>query len=301
MLDTGRIERVFRTRGKIIAEGLVYHVTQRAPGKEVLFVEDADYRHFKELLVECSFRFEYEVYAYVLMRNHVHILLRTHKSNLNSALANVFQRYAFYFNKKYERKGHVFSGAFRCSVCNSERYCLAVSLYIHLNPVKAGIVHDACLYAWSSCEEFLRDGNDGFVKKSFILNLVSDDSMRSKRRYQEMLQACAKASLRVYVETPQEQEKIFVKIFSKIKKFFISEKPPQGGEELIALIHDFQQRKRISSPQEYQSCRYVVEQLKSRGYTYNDIAELLGVSRQKIYRLCNKSFIEGNVAEGNVA
>ena len=74
------------------------------------------------------------------MPNHVHFLLRQNEANLHEAMRDLFSRYARRHNKKYERKGHLFGGRYRQAVCLDESYFLAVSLYIHLNPVRAGLV-----------------------------------------------------------------------------------------------------------------------------------------------------------------
>ena len=71
------------------------------------------------------------------MPNHVHLLLSPTESNLYDAMRDVFARYAMMFNRKYERKGHLFGGPYRQAVCLDDSYLLAASLYIHLNPVKA--------------------------------------------------------------------------------------------------------------------------------------------------------------------
>ena len=87
------------------------------------------------LLKEISGKHALTVLSFCLMPNHVHLLLKTGEKNLDQAMRDLFSRYATWFNRKYERKGHLFGGPYRQAVCLDDAYLLAVSIYIHLNPV----------------------------------------------------------------------------------------------------------------------------------------------------------------------
>ena len=121
---------------KIIEAGGVYHLTQRAPGRELLFIEEADYMRFLKLLKEASQKFELDIFSFALLPNHLHILLKIKGRNLAEAMKYLFQSYAQGFNKKYKRKGHVFCGVYRAVLCKTDAQLLVTSLYIHLNPFK---------------------------------------------------------------------------------------------------------------------------------------------------------------------
>ena len=112
--------------------GLVSHITQRAAGKEPLFLEDADRLYMLGLLKDISHKQSINVYAFCLMGNHVHILLSNQEENLYDAMRDLFSRYAMWFNKKYERKGHLFGGPYRQAVCLDDGYLVTASVYIHL-------------------------------------------------------------------------------------------------------------------------------------------------------------------------
>ena len=116
-LSKRKITRVFRAKQKLNVPGLVSHVTQRAAGKEPLFIEDSDYAYMLVLLKEISRRHAVRIYAFCLMPNHLHVLLRPEEENLYDAMRDLFSRYAMWFNKKYERKGHLFGGPYRQAVC----------------------------------------------------------------------------------------------------------------------------------------------------------------------------------------
>ena len=92
------------------------------------------------------------------------------------------------FNKKYERKGHLFGGPYRQAVCLDDSYLLAASLYIHLNPVRAGLVAEPLRYRWSSCRLYCDvDAPKSFVDPTFILALLPEPDVEGKRRYRLLL------------------------------------------------------------------------------------------------------------------
>ncbi|MFO8032025.1 MAG: transposase [Desulfohalobiaceae bacterium] len=107
MLDTpeitGNVQRVFRSRHKIDNPDIISHITQRAAGKEPLFIEDNDYLTMLGLLKESAERFEITYYALCLMPNHIHILIEPRQKNLAQAMRHIFFRYATKFNQKYEQ------------------------------------------------------------------------------------------------------------------------------------------------------------------------------------------------------
>ena len=101
VVAAGGTQRVFRAKYKINQPGFISHITQRAAGKEPLFLEKGDYLHFLALLKESASRFELGYYAFCLMPNHVHLLVEPYKPNLDSGMHSLFFRYASFFNRKY--------------------------------------------------------------------------------------------------------------------------------------------------------------------------------------------------------
>ena len=110
-------QRVFRSREKIQAAGYVSHITQRAAGREPLFLENNDYLDMLALLKEAAHNFDLCFYAFCLMPNHVHLLLEPRHANLSKAMHAIFSRYAKRFNSKYQRRGHIFGGPYRQAIC----------------------------------------------------------------------------------------------------------------------------------------------------------------------------------------
>jgi len=185
LIREGKIKRYFRATRKLNVPDLVYHITQRAAGKEPLFLEDNDYLFMIGILKETSQNHSLRMHAFCLMPNHVHLLFSPQENNLYDAMRDLFSRYAMRFNLKYERKGHLFGGPYRQAVCLDDGYLLSASLYIHLNPVKAGLVSDSRSYRWSSSRLYCKDDvPESFVDPDLILGLLSEDKIESKKKIQ---------------------------------------------------------------------------------------------------------------------
>src|SRR3989338_5200183 len=133
-IEEGKVRRFFRSRNKLSYPGAAYHVTQRATGKDNLFIEDSDYLYILHLIKEKSRQFDLDIFAFALMSNHIHLLFKLNKDNLSIAMKNIFEMYANYFNKKYERRGRLFCGPYRSAICLDDLYLVSASIYIHLNP-----------------------------------------------------------------------------------------------------------------------------------------------------------------------
>ncbi len=95
-------------------------------------------------------RFKLEVHAYVLMKNHYHLLIKTKEANLSRAIQWLGVSYSVWYNRRHQRTGHLFQGRFKSFLIENERYFVAMGLYIHGNPLRAGIVERLTDYPWSS-------------------------------------------------------------------------------------------------------------------------------------------------------
>lgn len=134
-----------------VLSGYPLHVRQRGINRETCFREAADYELYLGLLSELVPRSSCRVHAYVLMPNHVHLLISPGQPACASWLMkNVSQRYAQAFNRRYSRTGSMWEGRFRSSAVDSSRYLMTCQHYIELNPIRAGLVAAPHLYPWSS-------------------------------------------------------------------------------------------------------------------------------------------------------
>jgi REP element-mobilizing transposase RayT len=135
---------------RLLAPGLVYHVMARGNARMTIYHDDIDYRRFLELLETVVDRFGIECWAYCLMPNHYHAVLRTPTPNLSQAIRYLNGVYALRWNRRHARSGHVFQGRFKSQVVDDDSYLLVVSRYVVLNPVRAGLTARPGGWRWSS-------------------------------------------------------------------------------------------------------------------------------------------------------
>ncbi|KJS01250.1 MAG: hypothetical protein VR68_05805, partial [Peptococcaceae bacterium BRH_c4a] len=129
----------------------------------------------------------YHIYAYCLMYNHVHLLMKEGKDSIQRTMKRIGVSYVYYFNSKYQRVGHLFQDRFRSEEVEEDSHVLAAARYIHNNPVKAGMVRRVNDYKWSSYTEYInKNGNrEGLVEKSFLLSMLSDSKGRAIELFKE--------------------------------------------------------------------------------------------------------------------
>jgi putative transposase len=138
-------------RARLSLPGIPWHIVQRSSARAVCFYAEDDYRFYLDLLARFSEAFGCSVHAYVLMTNHVHLLLTpSRQDSAASMMKHLGQRYAQYVNRTYRRCGTLWEGRFRSCLMQTEDYVLACYRYIELNPVRAGLVRHARAYRWSS-------------------------------------------------------------------------------------------------------------------------------------------------------
>jgi putative transposase len=295
---TGREQRLFRARYKLTQAGLVSHITQRAAGKEPLFIQDDNYLYMLGLLKESVEKFNLEYYALCLMPNHVHLLVKPREKNLSDAMRSIFSRYAAGFNRRFERRGHLFGGPYRQSVCLDNTYLLTASVYIHLNPVRAGLCEEAGDYRWSSSSLYCRNNPvDSFVDPGPVLSLVNQDQAKARVRYKEILcKACG-----VEPENALEHQGAIEKFCIRLAEIFPSLFKRLGGQSVekepacpsLLELTELERRlkemagTRARTLENRKARKYIVEQLLARGYKKTEIAEKLGISLRNVYYILN--------------
>ncbi|HEY5622444.1 MAG TPA: transposase [Gammaproteobacteria bacterium] len=139
---------------RICIPGLPFHVVQRGNDRARVFFEDDDYHAYLHLLIGMSERYATEIHAYVLMTNHIHLLVSSQRRDgVSRTMQQVSSGYARRINDRYERTGTLWESRFKSSPIDSDHYGLTCYRYIELNPVRAGIVRSPAEYRWSSYRE----------------------------------------------------------------------------------------------------------------------------------------------------
>lgn len=145
------------------------HVIARGVGKMIIYEDEMDYKYYIKLIRKYAEQLGITVCAYCLMANHVHILVRYSGENIAKFMQRLNSVYAKYFNKKYDRVGHLFQGLYRMENVETASYFLTVTRYIIQNPEKAGICK-AYEYRWSSLHDF--DSPKTFVDISVAVGML---------------------------------------------------------------------------------------------------------------------------------
>ena len=147
------------------------HLIVRGIGKQILFEDREDYLFFLSILRRFSTETSVSVLAYCLMENHVHILVCDEQKNTPLLMKKLGVSYSQYFNRKYERSGHLFQDRYLSEPVEEDAYFLAVFRYILKNPQKAGIC-PAGAYEWSSYTEYAKPGS--FTDTTLLQELIGD-------------------------------------------------------------------------------------------------------------------------------
>ena len=142
----------------------IYHVMMRGINHQNIFEEQEDYYQFLNTLDMMALSYEpdgtpsgrnYILYAYCLMSNHIHLLIREREDTIGMAIKRIASSYVYYYNHKYSRDGHLFRERFKSEPVNDMAYFVTLLRYIHQNPVKAGMVSEVKDYEFSSWGEYM--------------------------------------------------------------------------------------------------------------------------------------------------
>ena len=173
---------------RIEFEGAFYHVITRGNQRQRVFKDRDDYEKYLKILGNYKIQYDYILYAYVLMSNHVHLLIETKEKPLSKILQGINQSYTIYFNKRYGMVGHLFQGRYKAILCEKDAYLLSLVKYIHLNRVRARVVKSLGEYPWSSHRCYVkRVRNEGIVDTEQVLKMFSEDRGRARRLYWDFM------------------------------------------------------------------------------------------------------------------
>mgnify|MGYP002423880299 CR=1 FL=1 len=152
----------------------IYHCMLRGVNKQNIFLDNQDRRKFLKEMERVKEKYKYQLYTYCLMPNHVHLLIKEDEYSISKIIHSISTSYSNYFNKKYERVGHLFQDRFASKPVESEEYLISLHRYIHRNPEKAGIEKTE-LYIWSSYSDYVK--NSGITDTSVILEILKNNNL----------------------------------------------------------------------------------------------------------------------------
>ncbi len=155
-----------------LSNSKVYHIILKGVDSQNIFYDNQDRNFFLKQISKTKKEFNYIVYAYCLMINHVHMVISVKDDFLSKSMQSLIIRYVRYFNSKYMRTGTLIQGRFKSKCVENREYFLEVCRYVHRNPEKAGIANTQN-YKWSSYNEYL--GVEKIVNKSVLLHYFDDN------------------------------------------------------------------------------------------------------------------------------
>jgi len=165
-------------------------VVLRGINKQTIFEDEEDNEMFLVTVNQYRKQSGYLLLAYCLMGNHIHLLMKTGSEELGQIFRRIGASYVYWYNRKYERTGHLFQDRYKSEAVETDAYLFAVLRYVHQNPLKAGLVKNLEDYPYSSFAEYLGLNDENYVDKDFVLSLFHEDRAQAIvdfREYNELI------------------------------------------------------------------------------------------------------------------
>ncbi len=175
----------------MVLPGYTYHVVQRGNNRQVCYFADDDYQFYQECMMLAGKKYRCDIHAYVLMTNHVHLLVTPRvEEGLSRFMQSIGRRYVRYVNDIYKRTGTLWEGRYKSSVIDTDRYLLTCYRYIELNPVRAGITQRPSEYQWSSARWHGLGERNKIIKDHPLYVALGVTSDERQARYRELFRHC---------------------------------------------------------------------------------------------------------------
>lgn len=139
------------------SESGIYHVMLRGINQQQIFEDEEDFEKFLQILRECKAVSGFKLFAYCLMGNHIHLLIKPEQEPLEQVFKRICGRYVYWYNVKYQRVGHLFQDRFKSEPVEDDSYFLTVIRYIHQNSVKSGICKEIEDFKYSSYRDYQKE------------------------------------------------------------------------------------------------------------------------------------------------
>lgn len=240
----------------------IYHVMKRGINHQIIFEDDEDYQTYLNTLKRCQEKSGYVIYAYCLMGNHLHLLVKEADEGLGNAFKRIGASYVYWYNWKYGRRGHLFQGRYKSEVVEDDSYFLTVVRYIHQNPLKVGVIKDIADYRWSSYGEYI--GKPTICDTDFALNMFSTDRSEAVTLFKEFNLAENKDRCLDYDHAIRLNDVAAADFIKGI-----------AGVGSSTEIQRFEKKKRNT----------IIKACKEKGLSYRQIERLTGVSFGVIRRV----------------
>jgi REP element-mobilizing transposase RayT len=239
----------------------IYHVMLRGINRQSIFQSEKDKSKFIFIVSEYRESEKFRVFGYCLMDNHAHLLIQEGEDDISTVVKRISSSYVYWYNKKYERVGHLFQERFKSECVEDESYFLAVLRYIHQNPVKAGIVKFIDKYNWSSYSCYINEID--IIDYKYGLSIFSENALEAKFQFIKYMSEEDKASFLDYDD-------------------FITLTDTEVKREILSMgINEIGDLKSI----EKEKRNLILKELKSiKGVSIRQLSRITGLSRTMIIK-----------------
>ena len=170
--------------------GAMHHIMLRGINKSSIFNDDRDRAVFLEQIGQVLGDGQDRIFAWVFMRNHVHILFRSGKMGISAFMRRLLTRYALYFNRRHHRTGHLFENRYKSILCEEENYLLALVRYIHLNPIRAKVIRtieELECYPWSGHRAIISKADYPWMDIETVLSQFGSSQKQARAEYRRFV------------------------------------------------------------------------------------------------------------------
>ena len=171
---------------RLDAPGTLHHVIIRGIERGAIFTDNEDRNEFLLRMGTLAKGSGTAIYAYALMTNHLHILLKSGESGLSTYMRRLLSGYAQYYNRRHKRAGHLFQNRYKSIICEEESYFEKLVAYIHLNPLKAGIVksfEELARFPWSGHAILMKRIQHDWFDRDYVLRFFGSTEGKARRAY----------------------------------------------------------------------------------------------------------------------
>ncbi len=178
-------------KARLDATGAIHHVIVRGIDHRRIFDDDGDRRNLVSRMAKVAEETGTTIYAWALLPNHAHILLRSSPLGISKYMRRLLTGYAVYYNRRHERQGYLFQNRYKSILCEEEAYFKELIRYIHLNPLRAGIVDNLVglgAYPWCGHSYIMGRSAYSWHDVSFVLSRFGARSAEARQRYRKYLE-----------------------------------------------------------------------------------------------------------------
>jgi putative transposase len=175
---------------RVVFPSMPYHVISRGNNREPIFQEKEDFEKYLEICKRYKNQYEFKLYHWVLMNNHIHLLVETKENNfLSKIMQGINLAYTIWFNRKNGKVGHLWQDRFKSAVVDRDSYLLECGRYIERNPLRARLVRDVEEYPWSSYRVYAYGRKDDLTDRHEIYIALGEDQSKRQRAYREYVRS----------------------------------------------------------------------------------------------------------------